>query len=624
VVDHRAAYESTGQLVYALANLKWACDYFIKCHVSANELYGQVGNGGADHSFWGRPEDMTMSRPAYKIDATHPGSDLAAETAAAMAATAIAFRSTDSVYADKLISHATTLFNFADTYKGKYSSSITDAANFYNSGDYWDELTWAAAWLYRATSTASYLTTAQSYYVAHSIGYQTWAFSWDQKSPGVMALMYKITGTQGYQNDFDGFMRSWMPGGGMTYTPKGIAWRDQWGSLRYSANTAFLALMDADYVNATNPTRARTYFNWALGQIKLMIGDAGRSYVVGYGNNPPTHVHHRAASCPPVGCSSADLSKSSPNPNILYGALVGGPGQDDSYVDVRTDYQKNEVACDYNAGFTGAVARLVLASSDIPSGNQGASSTASRRASSSSIAGRASSSSTAFDRVSSSTASGGAADASTAPRRASSSSIAGRASSSVLRRLSSSSTALDRESSSTASDGATDASSTAVEEISVGESATSGTNIPLMAGAAAGCVAVLLVALAVYACVRRRARALQAEGMIKAMLTDAKTTEGYTVSVGSASVGSASLSSSSKRSSSTFSGAPGGKRDSDSISDLEMPTTPPATALLAAPCRVTPPGPPVPRRPVSPARAVPTRSPVPTRPVPPAPPARLR
>jgi len=35
-----------------------------------------------------------------------------------------------------------------------------------------------------------------------------------------------------------------------------------------------------------------------------------------------------------------------------------GPGVDDSYVDVRSDYVKNEVAVDYNAGFTGVLAAL--------------------------------------------------------------------------------------------------------------------------------------------------------------------------------------------------------------------------------------------------------------------------
>jgi endoglucanase len=43
--------------------VKWATDYFIKAHVQANKFYGQVGDGTLDHNYWGRPEDMTMSRP---------------------------------------------------------------------------------------------------------------------------------------------------------------------------------------------------------------------------------------------------------------------------------------------------------------------------------------------------------------------------------------------------------------------------------------------------------------------------------------------------------------------------------------------------------------------------------
>jgi endoglucanase len=44
---------------------------------------------------------------------------------------------------------------------------------------------------------------------------------------------------------------------------------------------------------------------------------------------------------------------------VLYGALVGGPSSpDDAYQDSRSDYVMNEVATDYNAGFTSAVARL--------------------------------------------------------------------------------------------------------------------------------------------------------------------------------------------------------------------------------------------------------------------------
>ena len=36
-------------------------------------MFEQVGAGSPDHSFWGRPEDMTMERPAMKIDASAPG-----------------------------------------------------------------------------------------------------------------------------------------------------------------------------------------------------------------------------------------------------------------------------------------------------------------------------------------------------------------------------------------------------------------------------------------------------------------------------------------------------------------------------------------------------------------------
>lgn len=41
---------------------------------------------------------------------------------------------------------------------------------------------------------------------------------------------------------------------------------------------------------------------------------------------------------------------------MLYGALVGGPDGSDGYVDSRQNFQSNEVACDYNAGFQSAVA----------------------------------------------------------------------------------------------------------------------------------------------------------------------------------------------------------------------------------------------------------------------------
>ena len=70
-------------------------------------LYGQVGKGDDDHKWWDPAEVLPMARPAYKIDATCGGSDLARETAAAMAASSMVFRPTDSAYADKLLTSGT-------------------------------------------------------------------------------------------------------------------------------------------------------------------------------------------------------------------------------------------------------------------------------------------------------------------------------------------------------------------------------------------------------------------------------------------------------------------------------------------------------------------------------------
>lgn len=66
----------------------------------------QVGDGDTDHYCWQRPEDMTTSRRAYKIDEKNPGSDVAGETAAAMAAAAIVFSRTNPHYSHLLLHHA--------------------------------------------------------------------------------------------------------------------------------------------------------------------------------------------------------------------------------------------------------------------------------------------------------------------------------------------------------------------------------------------------------------------------------------------------------------------------------------------------------------------------------------
>ncbi|GFG41055.1 hypothetical protein Cfor_04531 [Coptotermes formosanus] len=354
LVDYEAGYSSAGVLDDGRKAVKWATDYFLKAHTAATEFYGQVGEGEADHAYWGRPEDMTMARPAYKIDAARPGSDLAGETAAALAAASIVFKGVDSSYSANLLDRAKQLFDFADKYRGKYSDSITDARNFYASGDYKDELVWAATWLYRATNDNTYLTKAESLYNEFGLGNWNGALNWDNKVSGVQVLLAKLTSKQAYKDTVKGYVDYLI--NDQQKTPKGLLYIDQWGTLRHAANAALIILQAADL-----GISADSYRQFAKKQIDYALGDGGRSYVVGFGDNPPVRPHHRSSSCPdaPAVCDWNTFNSPDPNFHVLTGALVGGPDQNDSYEDDRSDYVSNEVATDYNAGFQSAVAALV-------------------------------------------------------------------------------------------------------------------------------------------------------------------------------------------------------------------------------------------------------------------------
>ncbi|MBB2909258.1 endoglucanase [Streptosporangium becharense] len=364
-VEYRDAYASSGQLTHLLNNLRFVNDYFVKAHPAPNVLYGQVGHGGRDHAWWGPAEAMQMDRPAFKIDSSCGGSDLAGETAAAMAASSIVFRPTDPSYADKLVTHARQLYTFADTVRKKYSDCITDAAGYYQSwSGYNDELVWGAIWLHRATGEAAYLAKAEAYYDNLGTEPQSttksyrWTIAWDDKSYGAYVLLHKLTGKQRYLDDANRWLDYWtvgVNGQRVRYSPGGQAVLDRWGSLRYAANTAFAALVHSDTI--TDAERRTRYHDFAKRQIDYALGDNPRnsSYVIGFGVNPPKNPHHRTAH----GSWTDQLTNPVETRHTLYGALVGGPPDpDDKYTDKRDDYVMNEVATDYNAGFTSALARL--------------------------------------------------------------------------------------------------------------------------------------------------------------------------------------------------------------------------------------------------------------------------
>jgi hypothetical protein len=193
-IEFGAEVAAAGEWRHVLEAVKWGTDYLVKAHTEPDVLWAEVGDGDTDHYCWQPPEDMTTSRQAYKVDRDNPGSDLAGETAAAMAAASIIFRRSNPHYSHLLLHHAEQLFEFGDKYRGKYDSSVGAAWRYYASvSGYGDEMLWAALWLHRATGRTEYLDYAVA--MADEFGGTTWAiteFSWDVKYAGLQILAAKV------------------------------------------------------------------------------------------------------------------------------------------------------------------------------------------------------------------------------------------------------------------------------------------------------------------------------------------------------------------------------------------------------------------------------------------------
>ncbi len=349
-------YEETNQLSYALANVRWANDYFIKCHPEKYVYYYQVGDGNRDHSWWGPAEavEAEMERPCYKVDLNNPGSCVVAETAASLAAAALIFEESDPAYAALCLQHAKELYAFAD--ETRSDAGYTAANGFYNSwSGYWDELGWAAAWLYLATDDTTYLEASKAA-VAKAEGDYEWAHCWDNVYFGTNLLLARITKDNQYSSEVEHHLDTWTVGYDglkVPYTPDGLACIDQWGSLRYATTTAFLATLYSTW-DGCPADKSDRYWDFAVNQVNYALGSTGRSFVVGFGENPPEHPHHRTAQ----GSPTDNMNNPNDHRHTLYGALVGGPNSSGYYEDTVSNYSCNEVACDYNAGFTGVLAKL--------------------------------------------------------------------------------------------------------------------------------------------------------------------------------------------------------------------------------------------------------------------------
>lgn len=357
IYEDKKAYEESGQLEYALGNIKWANDYFIKCHPDDEIYYYQVGNGSQDHTWWGAAElvEVQMERPSYCVTKDAPGSAVCGETSASLAICSILYKDIDPEYSKLCLTHAKSLYKFAEDTKS--DAGYTMAAGFYDSwSGFYDELSFAGAWLYLATDDDSYLKKAKEYYTQANQDY-IWAMCWDDVHIGAAVMLARITNEKVYMDAVEKHLDWWTTGTAdgerITYTPKGLAWLDSWGSLRYATTTSYIAAVYSQW-EGCDSKKSKTYWDFAESQVNYALGDTGFSYEIGFGEEYPVNPHHRTAQ----GSYCDNMNEPQDARHTLYGALVGGPDSNDGYTDEVSNYNTNEVACDYNAGFVGILAKM--------------------------------------------------------------------------------------------------------------------------------------------------------------------------------------------------------------------------------------------------------------------------
>ncbi|XP_010431848.1 PREDICTED: endoglucanase 23 [Camelina sativa] len=383
------SYMSPNDRGHNLVSLKWATDYLLKTVSQLpNRIFVQVGEAQPDHDCWERPEDMDTPRTAFALDASYPASDLAGEITAALAAASIAFKQSNPRYSKILLDKAIQTFKYADSRRGSYTDNpgVNKAVcPFYCSvNGYKDELLWGAAWLRRATGLDYYLTYLLNNRQAFGANNNYLEFGWDNKVGGVNVLIAKevfqknMTVLAPYKDTAEKMMCAFFletTGPHMSYTPGDLIYKHGSSQLQNTAALSFLLLTYADYLSKSSQQLSCGNLKFqpdslrriVKRQVDYVLGDNPMklSYMIGYGERYPRLIHHRGSSIPSVaihptafGCLQGwtIFSSPNPNPNILIGAVIGGPDVDDKFIGGRTNASETEPTTYINAPFVGILA----------------------------------------------------------------------------------------------------------------------------------------------------------------------------------------------------------------------------------------------------------------------------
>lgn len=286
-------------LTYAKVGLDW----LLKMHPSPQEFYYQVGDA-EDHDTWRLPEDDCEKRcktweprPVY----FGVGANLAGRTAVAFAIASRLYRPYDARYADRCLASAQTVYRLG---MANRKVVTTNPSDFYPEQTWADDMEWAAAALYRATSRPEYLQQAlefsreagaandqTSVYNTHAMAHYT-LYPYAPPADRQRLLEHLRTDAELSRH--------------RAQNPYCLGTPYIWGTAEAAAGAAITALIYAGL------SGEKEYVDLARCQRDFILGcnPFGLSCVIGAGTRYPLFPHHQVANIRNI---------------ELSGALVGGP-----------------------------------------------------------------------------------------------------------------------------------------------------------------------------------------------------------------------------------------------------------------------------------------------------------
>ena len=353
------AYDKAGCTAHLYEIVKKMSSYLMK--TTFLDASGNVAticynvSDSSDHNYWQAPEVQSYDRKTYWMSASNNNQSICGEMASALAGAYYMFKSSDASYASECLKYAKAIYNFGMNNSGNETAGMGD---MYNTEKGVDELALASAWLYLdgAGSMPTYTTKGDGCYNGDYSNLGDFHYySWNKVWSGYATMMYKITGDSSYASEmkYELERKGGVPTSSYNATDQG-----SWGASRYNCALQMLAL------GLANGDSNSAYAQGAKYQMDYILGNnpTGYSFLIGYGDKWPTHIHHRAANPGNSSASvSADVTKENSTAKYTnYGMLVGGPSDaNGTYQDTTEKYQYTEPALDYNSCFALACAGLV-------------------------------------------------------------------------------------------------------------------------------------------------------------------------------------------------------------------------------------------------------------------------